>query len=589
MVLGFVHFFIVSKMNYYASLYIYNCSYLITKPLCSDFEDIGKRVEMYYKTIWLKDSYIAAIFFTELNNGKSLKLDIYKITQITYREDIEKYDINIINFNTDVSMSDFFKLNEKKLCFISTEGTKNDSTRKLHILLFHFYDNYTKMKMRSYSFDINNYIFIKELSGYFYNNYLVFATTSILKKETMDSDDLINYFSVFMIFGYPNGTNNIKDISYLFSDYENFNPNINFVSFLYEDCVIDNNIFGYIPDDKIIFISNPNEILLFKENEEESLIENNSTLYSNETYRLKQNKDLTKTSKLYYFEYQYIIREPDYDDLYANAHDTITFTSDIDYDFKSEYVPQRFYGKINKLKFKLCYYFCETCNEIGISDIDHKCLSYLPLYQYDYWFYNDKGENNQLHCVPEGYYYDKEEDNIFLCNSTAYKYYFNVTDNRIICFKEAYECPETYPFLNITSNECIKPQTPPTTIMIKMQTTVINPVPMTYINQFNQVPSTTKENIPTSEKKQENEASNINEISNNIENSYISSKKWEYNFVNLTKEGIYESLKNTIFTNFPKKGESITIPTDNNYIFEVTTINNQLNVLKGEKKATIQL
>ena len=226
MVLGFVHFFIVSKMNYYASLYIYNCSYLITKPLCSDFEDIGKRVEMYYKTIWLKDSYIAAIFFTELNNGKSLKLDIYKITQITYREDVEKYDINRINFNTDVSMSDFFKLNEKKLCFISTEGTKNDSTRKLHILLFHFYDNYTKMKMRSYSFDINDYIFIKELSGYFYNNYLVFATTSILKKEEMDSDDLINYFSVFMIFGYPNGTNNIKDISYLFSDYENFNLNI---------------------------------------------------------------------------------------------------------------------------------------------------------------------------------------------------------------------------------------------------------------------------------------------------------------------------------------------------------------------------
>ena len=92
------------------------------------------------------------------------------------------------------------------------------------------------MKLRTFSNDISDYVFIKELSGYFYNGYLVFDATSVLKTD----GDLSNYFSLFMIFGYENGTNYTKDISFLFSDSDNYNPNKNFVSFLHDNIIIDN-------------------------------------------------------------------------------------------------------------------------------------------------------------------------------------------------------------------------------------------------------------------------------------------------------------------------------------------------------------
>jgi hypothetical protein len=77
------------------------------------------------------------------------------------------------------------------------------------------------MKLRTFSYDISDYVFIKELSGYFYNGHLVFDATSVLKTDS----DMTNYFSLFMIFGYENGTNYTKDISFLFSDSDNSNPN----------------------------------------------------------------------------------------------------------------------------------------------------------------------------------------------------------------------------------------------------------------------------------------------------------------------------------------------------------------------------
>jgi len=239
--------------------------------------------------------------------------------------------------------------------------------------------------MRIYTYDLADYIFIKDISGSSFNGLLSLDATSLLKKENMGADDWVNYFSIFIIFGYPNRTNVdiTKDISFLLKESDNYNSNINIVSFLYEDLTIENNIFGYIPDHSIKLLSIPNEILIFKE-DATTPIEKNSILYENEKYILRQNMDLTKTSKFYYLEYQQIIREPDFDDLYANAAETITYPSDTNYNFQEEYEPQRFYGKKVRLNFKLCHSFCETCNEIGVSNDNQKCLTCLPNYKYDY-------------------------------------------------------------------------------------------------------------------------------------------------------------------------------------------------------------
>ena len=110
-----------------------------------------------------------------------------------------------------------------------------------------------------------------------------------------------------------------------------------------------------------------------------------------------------------------------------------------------------YYGRINRLKFKLFHEFCETLYELGISDGEQKCLSCLPDYRYDYFYYSYEPNKN---CVPEGYYYDKEENVSIKCNSTNSKFYLNTTNNKSICFKESYECPSSYPTYNETLKEC---------------------------------------------------------------------------------------------------------------------------------------
>ena len=73
------------------------------------------------------------------------------------------------------------------------------------------------------------------------------------------------------------------------------------------------------------------------------------------------------------------------------------------------------------------------------------------MYQYDYWYYYN---NTQGNCVPEGYYNDLTTNTLHQCNPDETKFYINVTDNKKICFNDEYDCPNSYPNLNETNNEC---------------------------------------------------------------------------------------------------------------------------------------
>lgn len=342
---------------------------------------------MFFKSIILKEDYLAFLYFSEINKGNSLNILIAQYKNLTNdlsRNLLLSYNIEGINYVTNVSMSDFFRLDEKRAGFISTEGNPDNINRKLHIILFHFSPDYKKMKARRYSYYLTNYIFVNELSGTFYNGHLVLSATAILKKNIMQDADWTNYFSLLIIFGTPNGKNNTRDISAFLSGNDNYDTNVNFVTFLYDDLIIDNNnnIFGYIHDDKIKLVSIPDEITITKLNDE-TPIEINSYLYESENYVIHQNTDIIKTSQYYYLDFQYIIREPDFEDLFSNAHEVISNYGNNnagDSVLKSEYEPKRFFGKIYRLKFKLCHNYCGTCNEFGFSDNKQNCLSCLPNY-----------------------------------------------------------------------------------------------------------------------------------------------------------------------------------------------------------------
>ena len=553
--------------------------------------DIGKG--LFFKPIYIKDNYFSFIYFKDGNNGNSLALIIYQLEQNNteyYLTSKLKYDQFNISFKPDTSLNDFVKIDETRLAFISTEN--DNEQRKLDFLLFDLYDKYTKMKVRIYSYNIGNYEFNKELSCSLYNDYLIFSATSIDKTDNNNN----NLFSLFMLLGYPNGTDSTLDISSFFINGDNYDPNFNFTHFLYNNLTIDNNIFGYIPDNKIKLISIPDEILIYKENENEKIhIQNNSDLFILDKYILQQNKNISKTSQYYYIYYQYIIREPNYQEFYDNSQNSIEYTQNKTHDFEKEFIPKSFYGKINKLKFKLCHEYCETCYEISISNDNQKCESCLSLYKYDYWYYLNKDKLNNYNiinnCVPEGFYYDKENEALTLCNLTDYKYYYNQVDNKMICFSNKYDCPEMFPTYNETTKECLNISLPndlitESTSFIFFSTQNFETSELNMKQSTSRVIETTyQENIETTNILKIIETSfPENIINSNYFCDYLTLKSDGCNFENTTIEHIYEKIINNIISSFPNGGESVFINTENNYTFQITTFNNELDCLNGNKK-----
>jgi hypothetical protein len=172
-------------------------------------------------------------------------------------------------------------------------------------------------------------------------------------------------------------------------------------------------------------ISVPKEILIYNKNDLSKPIVD-GTIIDEGNYVLHQNKEVIKTNKLYELEYQYLVQEPS--SYISNSYEN----------------GQILFGRVNKLSMKLCHEFCETCNELGISNNKQYCLSCLEPYTYDYFSYFNIFESN---CVPEGYYNDRENNQLVECNSVIYKYYYNKTDNNKFSDKK-----ENLTFINIFKN-----------------------------------------------------------------------------------------------------------------------------------------
>ena len=118
--------------------------------------------------------------------------------------------------------------------------------------------------------------------------------------------------------------------------------------------------------------------------------------------------------------------EPDYKTFNSTTNEVINcvLAQNSFVDQEAFYQQKIFYGRQNTLKFKLCHEFCYSCYEYGISNGYQKCVTCLPENQYG--FPNDDSSN----CVPRGYFYDKVEKKLKLCDDTNSKYYFNKTNNK---------------------------------------------------------------------------------------------------------------------------------------------------------------
>ena len=394
---------------------------------------------LFFKCILLKENIGVFIFYTGLYDYYPV-LKIGSIDESSYtftllfEKTISNYEFN----NNVILLNDLLKINDNRFSFVTVS---KDSTT-LYVFLFDIYNNNQNMKIRIFKPNLTNYKFVKELSIIIYNNYLAFTSSVVIPGSyTSEGTDC---FSIFMIFGYANGTDTIFDISLYFTD-DNENNEYNLINDLTQNIVINNNIFGYEVVQEINLVSIPEQIFFYKEN---VLLSDNQTLNMN--YKFKQNKDLLKTNEYYSLVYQFIMQEPNYEtfnglsDAIIDCSKTGTSSSFTDQD--GFYNQNIFYGRANTLQFKLCHNYCGTCKEIGKDINDQKCESCLPDYQYDY------PEISLPNCVPEGYYKDLEKGIIPFSEGNP-KFFTNITSNKTIYFDNSLDCPDEYPFL-MTNNEC---------------------------------------------------------------------------------------------------------------------------------------
>ena len=122
--------------------------------------------------------------------------------------------------------------------------------------------------------------------------------------------------------------------------------------------------------------------------------------------------------------YIYEVKEPEYSDAYGDyAHGVKGDNSDL----RLYYTPEILGGRINELKFKLCYGYCNTCKKTGFNVTEQNCETCLD----DFSFYNSEGWDKK--CVPEGYFYDNVTNSLVECTSENSKYFIDMdTNNQLV-------------------------------------------------------------------------------------------------------------------------------------------------------------
>ena len=582
--------------------------------------NIVEHMGLYSNSIYLKDKIGLFIFF----HKSKLNFQCFKFNKDN-DNNYQKTDVFYVffenRFDSDISLSDVHKINDNKVAFVTT----SNNGINLYIILLDFYGSYSSYKFRIYNYTLFNDLRIKkELSVYsFKQDFLVFSST--MGPRNTDNGDPLTSFLIF--FSYPNGTDFTINISPYIKNADNYDSTQNLFNYLMNTMKIENNIFGYKKVQKIKLVTIPEELLFYNENEN-TPINNEGFLYSN--YILKQNTNKKKTDELYHLYYQFIAKEPSYSELYNSDIEIINSA-----DYSSSYTSKEVYGRTNKLSFKLCHDYCETCYFFGGTNDAQNCTTCLSEYTYDYLTYINKYTGN---CVPKDQMYDIEEHKLKLCASTEYKYYYNASRNgERYCFKYDYECPDAYNYFNTTSHECLNyiPPIPfttpiiPTTIIkipstapIIQKTIPIIPIPTTVPiiqTTINKVPSTiqiiptTIPNVPTTIIKIPTTILNLpTTILNNpttipiipttilkiqttiittipniikttiIYNCNYYTIKTDCIFTNLTDREIYSKLKKDIISTYPINGSSVVVNGLNEYSFQLTNTFNENNNINSE-------
>ena len=195
-------------------------------------------------------------------------------------------------YDIDYMRNDIVKLNNNKICHISTSSGKEH----FQFIVFTLYKNNQLINIKYYQIEIGityNMKIYKQFRASLYNQYLTLAFT--YNKYTGTND---NSYCSLIIFNYPNNEDNELDVIQALN-YNNRKIENDFSFNLEGKLKIDNNLFGLVY--KGIKINKiPNDIYLIN-TENKNIILNDSIILKNENISLYfDNHDNYTKKKLYY-------------------------------------------------------------------------------------------------------------------------------------------------------------------------------------------------------------------------------------------------------------------------------------------------
>ena len=288
----------LNSLGYFYKLYDNNLNEITTTSgeYISSIVTKGEIIP-YFKSLYLGNQIV---IFASIFDTYSILFETYNIGESIAPDQNSKVYMDNFYFAIDESLSDLVKIDDRRFAFIYTgiynivkdadrlRNLQDDNKNSLFIILFDIYDYDFELNKKIFVIFLENIIPKIQLSANIYNGYLLIATTAIKKEEYSNNEDSQDYLSLFMIFGYANGTDNTADISYFLSDHENYGQlNYTFFDLLFNNLIIENNIFNYTSDGRIKLISIPEEILIFKDSEELLSSENDIYFYLDNNYTLK--------------------------------------------------------------------------------------------------------------------------------------------------------------------------------------------------------------------------------------------------------------------------------------------------------------
>ena len=483
---------------------------------------IENNVGLFAKGIELNQGNVLFVYYKKENYKPLLSLGYVTNTNFDYKINLN-ITLSEANFKTNPMFNKLIKINSKRCAFI---GFKTAS----------FYDlnEYNKVSNYASIFLIDIYNDYKSITTreykIDYNNYkthkeidaTIYNGFLCFTTSVYNVNDL-NLCSLFLIFGYFNETKETKTNNITLNIYEYLGKenNNNIIDIILSDfdVTIENNIFGYEPaKDKIKLVTIPTHIEFYNKDPETKL--NNDDILSKAHYILEKEDDIVESQYNSYFEYQRIIQEPDYSKInsYPINISDYHYNNEILEDQGNSFQPQFFYGKTLSVNFIICPH-----NHIYSNGICQEIIT--PTTE----------------------------------NMEVYKSTNIPTEDKVPSTSIEYKIPST----------SLENKVPSTSIEDK--------VPSTYIE--NKVPSTSLE-----ERKSSDIITDNIEIKETTKNNICSYDELLKNNCTLevhNNTNFYNQIINEIIQSYPDSGKSVVIKAENDYIYQVTTLNNELSSLNG--------